>query len=324
MKKIFFIIAALAALQAARAQDTVFHSAHELGVSAGTGLSTLLYKSVGIDGAVKAGAGGVFSIDYAYSFRPDWAIVTGISFLYTQQQAESKSISQSVEQTYIFDAPTTTTLLLNSTLEKWTEKQSASFLQIPIMIRYQSTLKGKTQYYVALGGKLSFNVLNTYNAYADVLVTTGNFDEFKQVFTNVPNHNFTTTSGVQYKGKGTNFVPDFSIAFEAGVKQTITSGTRLYAGLFCEYGLSNLNGGNKYEVITPENTLISYEPDNSRMFSYAGLLQSNTMKGKHVNLFSAGLKLRFTFCLGKRRIAMFGGRTVHYKGAEYSSSASIL
>jgi hypothetical protein len=323
MKKSIFIIAALVTSQMSYAQqDTVFFPVHEIGVSAGTGLSTLLYKSVGEDGAVKAGAGGVFSFDYAYNFNYNWAIVTGVSFLYSQQRAESKSISQNYEQTYEFEPNVFTTIILNSTLKNWTEKQEALFLQIPVMARYQSALKGKIQYYVALGGKIGFNVLNSYKAHADMLVTEGVFDEFRQVFTNIPNHNFMTINDMEYSGKGANFIPNFSIAFEAGVKQTITSSTRLYVGLFCEYGLSNLNGGDRYAVSGLENNLVSYQPDNSHVFNYAGLLQSGTMKNNSVNLLSAGLKLRFTFNL-KNRKTMFGSKIVYYKSEKYSSSGSI-
>jgi hypothetical protein len=321
MKKLILITAALLTVQTVHTQDTVF-PVHEVGISAGTGLSTLLYKRTGENGAVKAGAGGVFSFDYAYGFNRNWAIVTGVSLLYSQQQAESKSINQGFEQTYEFEPGVFTTLILNSTLKNWIEKQKALFLQIPIMARYQSSLKGKTQYYVALGGKVGFNVLNNYKAYADMLVTEGIFDEFKQVLTDIPNHNFVTINNVEYRGKGKNFTPNFSIAFEAGVKQTITSNTRLYVGLFCEYGVNNLNGSGRHAAPESESSLVSYQPDNSGIFNYVGLLQSNTMKNNSVNLLSAGLKLRFTFYLSNKKV-MFGGKIVHYKNEIYSSSGSI-
>jgi hypothetical protein len=298
MKKIFFIAVTLtlATLQTVRAHGG---AVHEVGVSAYTGLSTLLYKSTGVDGAVKAGAGGGFSLDYGYNFNPNWAVVTGVSLLHTQQRAESKSISQSVEQTYIFDEPVT--LYLSSTLENWTEKQRLFFLQIPIMARYQSALNGETQYHIAFGGKISFNIWNSYDSYADRLVTEGNFDEFKQVFSNVPSHNWLTTNNVEYNGNNDFLTPEFSLAFEIGVKQIVTGRTWLYAGLFCEYGLSNLNSKMKHKTPVADNELISYDPDDSRMFKYTGLLQSNTMRENRVNLFSAGLKLRFTFCLGEKK-----------------------
>jgi hypothetical protein len=288
MKKIFLILTVLAVANVqVKAQDS---SKHELGLSAGTGLSTLLYKRTGDEGAVKGGAGLAGSLDYSYSFHPNIAIVTGLSLTYSSAQAESKAISQSVEQTYMFDVPTT--LELASNLENFTERQKTIFLHIPIMVRYQSTIVGKTQYYVALGGKIGFNVWNKYKAHADALVTTGNFDEFKQIFKDVPSHNFLTTNNVNYSGVKTFNTPDFSIALEAGVKQTITRGTRLYVGLFCEYGLTNL-----LSIRGTEDALISYNPDNSRTFQYSGLFQSSHISSVH--LLSAGLKVRFTFCLGR-------------------------
>jgi hypothetical protein len=320
MKKIFFITVSILTAQFAQSQ------LHEVGISRGTGISTLLYKGTSIDASVKVGAGFVLSFDYIYNFRPNWGLSTGVSFLYAQQKVKSNSVSESVAQTYIFDVPTK--LLLNSMLKNWSEKQNSLFIQIPIMARYQSTLDGKTQYYISIGGKVGFNVLNDYVARADMLTTSGNFDKFRQVFNNVPNHNFITINDVKYNGRSPNFVADFSVAFEAGAKWAIGSRNCLYAGLFCEYGLTNLNGGNRYDAANIENTLISYQPDNTGMFSYSGLFQTNITKDNRVNLFSIGLKVRFTFCLGKRLTAsggktMFGSKTVRYKSEKYSSGASI-
>ncbi len=288
MKKIYFTLLLIGncALVKGQTDSVASNFKHEVGLGAGAGLSTLLYKT---NADVKAGAGGVFFFDYAYSFRPNWSIVTGVSLSYAQTQAEAKAIKQRTQQTYIFDVPTT--LYLESEFENLREKQEALFIHIPVMIRYQSTLEGNTQYYVALGGKIGLNVWNRGRAYADKLITTGNFEDFKQIFKDVITHNFTSTSNVNYENEMPLSNIDFSVAFEAGVKQTITRGTRLYVGLFCEYGIGSLTNKHK------EDALVSYEPDDSKIFNYIGLLASSHLDGKKVNLFSAGLKMRFTFCL---------------------------
>ncbi|GHV09656.1 hypothetical protein FACS1894162_0680 [Bacteroidia bacterium] len=82
-----------------------------------------------------------------------------------------------------------------------TEKQTALFAQLPLMLHFQLPIGNKHFFYLAAGGKYGIPLSASYTQTINTLTTTGYSEDFQQVLENMPNHGFETRNNVTLSDK---------------------------------------------------------------------------------------------------------------------------
>lgn len=205
-------------------------SKHEFFVYGGGGLSTLNY-SVSV-GEQKSGLGGLAGVGYTFFFTPNWGLTTGAELALYNSTFKLNNLLV-VEK--VFDIENET-FEFNSTISNYEERQTAGFLQIPLMLQFQSG--GKHQFYVAAGGKAGIPVIKTYKSEGATLQNAGYYSYESYTYTTQEFLGFGT-----FTGRGSDGNLDFKVAFfasaETGVKWRLSPNISLYTGVYMDYGLNN-------------------------------------------------------------------------------------
>ena len=282
MKKIIIIVLITAAGSLhVSAQQFV----HEFSVYGGGGLSSLLYQISAGDKNI--GMGGNFGLGYTINrsvervtstetiFRGYWGIYTGIGLsiyntkanLNTDKPFVTKGLTDSENERFEF----------HSSFSKYTELQSAMFVNIPVMAQYQSRL-----FYVMGGLKFAIPVTSKYSSKDVTLTNEAYYPLYK---------NWAKTQ--EFAGCG-RFKKDFDgslelglsvlLSLEGGMKFRLADKLSLFTGVYFDYGLNNSFKG------SPEG-FIKYDPENPSKFSANSVLSLDAEK---VRIMSVGLKLRLT------------------------------
>jgi hypothetical protein len=204
---------------------------HEYSIYGGGGLSTLSYSAT--VGEQKQGFGGLLGLGYQFFFSPNWSIGTGAELsLYNS----SFKLNNLLVRESVFDIENET-FEFTSTISSYEEEQTAGFLQIPLMLQFQTG--GKHQFYMAAGGKVGIPVIKTYKSSGATLQNAGYYSYESYTYTTQEFLGFGT-----FTGRGSEDDFDFKTAFfasaEAGVKWRLSPNMSLYTGAYLDYGLNNV------------------------------------------------------------------------------------
>ncbi len=275
-------------------QDSLKEKRHEISIGIGGGYSSLKYQPT--VGDYKYGLGGNVSVGYTYLFKPNWGIVTGLEFaLYN---AKTQFTNHSDRYVAIDDENKYNQLtLIVESMNNFEEKQQAYYLNIPLMLQYQSNGDNTNKFYAAVGGKLGIPVQCKYNSVGDY-VTKGKYAFTESIFEDQPEHGFYTYKGLQEDGK-LKLNLNFQLSGELGYKWLVAEDKYLYTGVYCDYGLTDI----RKTKDSPKNVL-QYNNDNLPGYTVNSILESHYTndKGtfnyvKKVNTLSFGLKVRLAFKL---------------------------
>jgi outer membrane protein OmpA-like peptidoglycan-associated protein len=266
---------------------------HEFSVYGGAGASTFRYSpSIG---SKSSGLGGQFGLDYTYFFSPEWGVGTGVEMAFYNAKTIIDNLGNKFLITTPASLPANSDFYLQTNHRNYTETQKAGYVNIPILLHYQSGEKNK--FYLTGGIKLGLPLSASYAISSDLLTTTGYSDYTYQVYENIPLHGFSDYPDIASSGK-----PDLNTVYiatlETGVKWRLNEHVSLYTGLYLDYGFNDVRK-NKAEksMVIPNET-------NPTDYGYNSLLESQidgTEIAANVSPFSFGLKLRFSFGSGQSR-----------------------
>lgn len=246
---------------------------HEFSVYAGAGPSWIGYSSeVGEDRTGLRGLGGV-----GYSWFPveQIGLSTGVELGYYTSTLSFDSLKVSYPTTDIDGNRYEFRMITN----KYKEKQRSYFLQIPVMVQYQ-TLHETRKLYIAGGGKVAIHLQTDYETNPSLMRNSGYYANEDYEYTSQAFMDFGTFSNEGKKGK-LSIATGFLASLEAGVRWQLPKDFALYTGLYADYGF-NLN-------------------TNSILFSgYHQKNLSGLFEEKLVPL-SVGLKVRFAFGRGEKK-----------------------
>ena len=260
-------------------------SRHEFSIGVRGGLSTLNYTpSVGDS---KNGMGGGISLNYTYFLTKEFGLVSGIEYSLFNSKIEGVKLSSIL--TELSDPSDQELFDFSTEINKYEEKQTAHYLNIPLMVQYQ---RGEsTKFYTAIGFKFGIPISGRFSS-------KGNFE----------NQGFFYESGIwtdtpefmgfgHYPDRQTKDNISFQIAYiasiEAGIKFLSNKNNAFYIGAYCDYGLNNVVNNSKqnfinYMFINDKGTFTN----NSILASYTSDYDKFTEKVKPM---SVGLKFRFSF-----------------------------
>ncbi len=281
MKKIFTLLTAILLTATLAAQD-LDQPRHEFSIYAGGGLSTLQYDLNA--GKHTNGFGGQGGLGYTFFFSPNWGLTTGAEIALYQAKAKLSGFSDSYEvkhpaEDYIY----------TYTLNSYTERQQAWYVNIPLMLQYQTG--GKHKFFVALGGKVGFPVSVSAKTDDFTVATTGYFLTDDILYDDLPQHGFGSYNCKGSKTKPDRFKLNLMLSAELGIKSKIGSRNALYTGVYVDYGLANILSSN-------DKTFVENTPGTEPPVVMSPVVESqhagNPFTDKIAPL-SVGLKLRFAF-----------------------------
>ena len=109
----------------------------------------------------------------------------------------------------------------------------------------------------------------------------------------MPNHGFSTYSNVAASGK-LELKSPVLFALEGGLKFVVSEGKYLYAGVFLDYGLSDIHKASTYMA------LLEYNPDSPADYHYNSLLTTNQYSpSEGIKPFAVGVKIKMGMGSGK-------------------------
>jgi hypothetical protein len=181
----------------------------------------------------KAGIGGNLGADYAHFFSPYWGVSLGVELAVYNHSITSPNILRTEQQ---IETPPglTGNFYLRTQYDGIMEKQTATLVQLPLLLRLQLPL-GKHFFSLAAGVKYGIPLSASYTQTINTVTTTGYSDYLQQTLENMPKHGFETLHDVRLSDKLT--LPNSTvIALETGVKWQTTEKSSLYTGIYLDTG----------------------------------------------------------------------------------------
>lgn len=260
---------------------------HEYSAALGGGLSSLQYS---VDfGDRTSQMGGSFSLGYGYNFNQEFSLQTGVELSIYQSKVEMNQFNSI--QLGLRDADDHN-LSYKSAVSGYEEKQSAMYINIPVMVRYQTN--GKTKFYGALGPKIGIPISGKYKGSGATFVNKGYFPDFNNTL-DAPTHMGFGT----FKDKDVDESLDYKVAImlsaEAGLKWELSSGKAIYTGIYFDYGLNDIIKDSRDQSFVVYNKTNPTEFTNNSVLNSSydnnGKLQKFTSK---VAPMAVGIKVHFS------------------------------
>jgi OOP family OmpA-OmpF porin len=218
--------------------------AQELNVWLDGGWQGLSYKVQ--NGSSSLQPGGSLGLGYTFPAARHWNILTGVAggFYGTKATlADGKYSFPQVDATgsaFEYDVSTT----------GYKETQRFFAFSVPLLLQYHSSGSG-TQWYLSGGGKLLLPFNADVKASAGQLNLTGYYPDFNEVLSNLPQHGFGTVDN--WSGSTTyKLKTAAALSAEAGLSFALSGHTRLYTGVYADYGLTDMRGkaGNSASLVS--------------------------------------------------------------------------
>jgi OOP family OmpA-OmpF porin len=258
--------------------------AQELGVELNGGLQGMHYQLQ--NGQTKLLPGGDLGLLYTFRLGTQWGLVTGITggFYRTQgtlQNGIAFTSGQVDDEGSAFQ--------YNTKAVGYKETQQFFSAGIPLLLQYHTTGEGM-QWYADGGGKVLFPSNASIQATAQQLSLSGYYPDFNLPVTNLPEHGFGTVQN--WKATTTaKLAPAATLRLATGVSFGLSPGTRLYTGLYVEYGLTNLKEKNG------TLPLVTYSSDGLNGVKANSVL--NMSNAGELTSLSFGLQVRISFGISK-------------------------
>jgi len=258
---------------------TIVTQAHTQGLNMGLngGLQGTQYRFQ--NGQASLLPGG--SVDLTYSFRlgRSWNLLSGITGgLYRTKASLRDGITIASYQ--VDDGGSAFLYSVKTTGYKETQQFYAA--GIPLLLQYHTSGRG-VQWYFTGGGKALIPFNSSIGVSAKQLALSGYYPDFNIEVTNLPQHGFGTIDNWKTSAS-TNLKPTAALCAATGVSFPLTHGTRLYVGLYAEYGLTDLKGKNDSMPV------VTYSPTGITAVQAGSVL--NRPIGGSATLLSYGLQLK--------------------------------
>lgn len=254
--------------------------AQELGIELDGGLQGMNYPLQ--NGLTQPQPGGSLGLNYTFRLSKNWGLLSGISGgLYRTQAGLQNGIVFTYDQ--VDDAGSA--FQYNIKMEGYRETQQFFAASVPLLLQYHTAGAG-TQWYVDGGGKVFIPVNTSVEVSADQLSLSGYYPDFNLSVSNLPQHGFGTVNG--WRGSATTQLkPAAALSVATGISFGISAGTRLYAGLYVDYGLTDLKSKNDSMPV------VTYSPAGIDKIQAGSML--NMSNAGEAKMLSFGVQVRIGF-----------------------------
>jgi outer membrane protein OmpA-like peptidoglycan-associated protein len=178
--------------------------------------------------------------------------------------------------------------LYNVRFTGYKETQRTLAVTIPLLLQYH-TDGAAAQWYINGGGKLFLPVNTSIRVSAQQMSLSGYYPNYDLVIADLSQHGF-GTAGDWKSNATTQLKPSAALSAGTGFSVGISPGTRLYAGVYIDYGLTGLKSkGDSMPMVSYSPTGIDGVKANSVL---------NTQNAGEPKLLSFGVQLRLTWGAG--------------------------
>ena len=269
--------------------------AHELSAYSSLGLSSLRYEL--LQGTSSGRFGGDFGVGYTYYrtnervtktgsvYYSQWGIFTGLGLGWYNAKAKlnnGERISEGLKDNE------GDSFILTTKLSEYEEKQRVMCLNIPVMAQFSAGL------FYAMGGiKTSVPLQGKYKSTVAALQNEAYYPELDNWLKTQTFAGYGPFKDQTYDGK-IDFRINVMLSFEAGVNKSVSKNCVLYCGMYFDYGLNNVDKGERLKFI-------NYSADNPKDFTLNSVLSSYSDNSKSVTFtdnikaMATGIKFRVAF-----------------------------
>ena len=278
MKKILtvFVFCGFSLFNAAQAQPKGY--SHYVGLVAGGGMNTLLYRAA--DGNCEPGLGFGGGLHYAWFMNKRY----GVGFGMHCSQASATAVYDFTETTYGLTHPDNPGVRydLNSTYDGWRERQTVMCVSLPVEFLWRSMPSRHSMFVVGVGAQFDVPLRGGYVADEGTFRTTGFFPATGHTVGDQPQHGFGSYDA-DFGGEVAGLKAGVGLIADMGVRLCLGDHWGLYLGLYAHMGLTScIEGGN-------DTPLLTIGGDNASPIAYQGTLDSRQTAAMH--LAAAGLKM---------------------------------
>jgi len=257
--------------------------ANEFTVSLGAGNSGLQYQLQG--GKSKSGFGWGAGMGFFHYFSRKFGVSIGLETGMFSSSVDINDAANHYEQPIETPSGLSGDFFLKTNYTGLNEKQTATMLQIPIMLQFQFPVSRKSFLFLGTGIKAGFPVSSKWEQHTDNLTITGYSYYTEQEYANMPDHGFTTYTDLNASGKLELKSPVF-FALEGGLKFSVGQGKYLYTGIYWDTGINDIN---KIPVNTPP---LEYNIASPANYNYKSILTEK------INPIVFGIKIKMGFGMG--------------------------
>ena len=267
---------------------------HEITLGGGIGQSALQYKSA--IGGKGLGFGGHIGLGYTYFFGEHFGIGTGFELSFYNSKIRNGEFHTVLAN--LTDPSDGEVFDFHSKVSNYYDKQKATYLNIPIMLHFQT--KGINRFYAAAGTKIGIPL----NAKSTSTADFENSGYFHSTANWAPTQTFMGfgTFIDREQTEDLKFKTAFMLSLEAGMKWKLGEKTSLYTGLYFDYGLNNILNDDAKSIIDYDITT------SGASFTHHGAFSSNyteasatTIITEKVVPMAIGIKLNLAFGLGRTK-----------------------
>jgi len=263
---------------------------HEIYLTGMGGISSLTYSLSSGNSDSKLKFGGSFGIGYNYFLSKNWALGTGVELSFVNADGEFKNISDKYntidEGNKEFE--------FAYSIRSVKEKQKIKYLNIPIMAQFLKSASGG--FYIAFGGKIGLLLKKEYTTAFSDLSTRAYYPDIDLIIDGESESNGIGNFERLYKKDDLDLKLSFFLSAEVGNKWNFSDKLGLYAGIYCDYGLNNIQKFNNH------TSLLEFDSQNKFPLTANSILSSKYNEGnkyiaEKVHPISFGLKLKFAFAI---------------------------
>jgi OmpA-OmpF porin, OOP family len=234
------------------------------------------------DGQNQLLPGGSLGLLYTFRLGSRWGLITGIMGGVYRTQASLPD--GAVFTNYQIDDEGSAFQYSMKT-EGYKETQQFFAAGVPLLLQYHTAGAG-TQWYFNGGGKVLLPSSANVQITARQLSLSGYYPDYNLDVSNLPQHGFGTVNNWT-ASTSTELKPAAALSASTGLSFRLSRGTRLYTGVYAEYGLTDLKARND------SLPLVTYSPSGVSGIQASGVL--NMQNAGQVKLLSFGLQVRLSF-----------------------------
>jgi OmpA-OmpF porin, OOP family len=259
---------------------TIGSRAQELGIELNGGLQGTKYQLQ--NGQTIQLPGGSLGLSYSFRLSRHWNLLTGVTGGVYRTQA---TLNDGVAFTYNQVDDAGSAFQYNVKTNGYKETQQFIAASIPLLLQYH-TAGARTQWYFSAGGQALFPLNAAIRQSAQQLSLSGYYPDYNLEVSNLPQHGFGTINHWT-ASQTVALTPTAALSAETGLSFQLSRGTRLYTGVYLDYGLSDLKGRNdSMPLVTYSSTDVNNVQANSVLkMPIAG----------QMTLLSFGLQVRISF-----------------------------
>ncbi len=241
-----------------------------------------------LNGRNKPLPAGSVALLYTFGLGGNWGLITGITAGVYRTQA---TLPNGTSFSYYQIDDEGSAFQYGMKTRGYAETQQFLAAGVPLQIQFHTTGPA-SQWYINAGGKFIFPSSDNVTITAQQLTLSGYYPDYDINVSNVPQHGFGTINN--WKASTTAVLrPSAALTAATGLSFLLSPGTRLYTGLYAEYGLTDLKSK------SDSMPFVTYSPTGITAIKASGVL--NTQNAGPMKMFAIGVQVRLSFGAAKTK-----------------------